>query len=122
MMDNIEDPSESKTLAIKQETVQAPSGPSDSDAEEEAIRECIRCLEKKKGLAALQRRQLELEEEVNSKPTEPTSERISRSKSPTQERRHHRHRRHLSSSSSSNERTPSRERRARSNSWRRGRV
>ena len=111
MTDNIEDPNASEMLAVKQETVQAPTGPSDTDAEVEAICERICCLEKKKRLAALLRQQQEIEKEVNSKSAEPTSERSSRSKSPTRERRRHRHWCH---SLSSDERTPSRERRARS--------
>ena len=91
------------------------SGAMDTDAEDEAIRKRIQSLEKKKRRVELLRRQKDLEDEVRSSTVDTVKYRHSRSRSSASEPRHHwRHRCHSSSSSSSGERTPSRERRARS--------
>ena len=106
-----------KLVPIKQEEA-APlptvSGATDTDAEDEAIRERIRSLEKKMRRAELLRCQKELEDEVRSSTVDTVKGRRSRSRSSAREHKRHRH--HSSSSSSSGERTPSRERRA-SSKW-----
>ena len=65
--DSYEESIRSKLLPIKQEEVlplPSASGAADTNVEDEAIRECIRSLEKKKWGAELLRHQKEQEEKV----------------------------------------------------------
>ena len=92
-----------KHPAVKQE--EAPPVPcmSDTDAEEEAILECI-CRLEKKCLVSLLKRQQELEDDIATKSVDPVRGRHGRSRRLTRERRRHRHCRRCTTLSSSRNR------------------